>query len=132
MKQILYVSTSVPATEPVDVARILEQSRHNNAIDGVTGLLWTDGHRFLQVIEGPEESVDLCFARIVNDPRHHDISVLSARDIDTPEFGYWTMEHRTADDRADAFDTRVRLLLQDAAPEVRAPFLSLIATLTAA
>ena len=91
-RQLFYTSRSATG---VDVERILQQSRHNNAVDGITGLLWHDGTHFLQVIEGPESSVAATYARIAGDPRHSDLSILSDRTIATREFGYWSMERAT-------------------------------------
>ncbi|WP_164516251.1 BLUF domain-containing protein [Sphingomonas sp. 2R-10] len=88
-RQIFYTSRSDAG---VDVDRILQQSRHNNAVDGITGLLWHDGDHFLQVIEGPESSIAATYARIAIDPRHHEVTVLSDRPVPKREFGYWSME----------------------------------------
>lgn len=127
LQQLLYVSTSNPDGAKIDVPRLVEQSRHNNAIDGVTGLLWSDGKRFLQVLEGPEDSVTSTFSRIQADTRHHDIAVLHHHEIEARQFGSWTMAQRQAGDGADTFDARMRRLLEGASGEVRDAFLGLIA-----
>jgi hypothetical protein len=57
MRQIVYVSLSSVPDDGADISAILNQSRHNNAIDGITGLLWSDGKSYLQAIEGPRVSV---------------------------------------------------------------------------
>lgn len=129
MKQILYASVNAqPGWQPADVVAILEESRHNNALDGITGLLWTDGHRFLQVIEGGEEAVDACYARICADTRHHAIVTILDRTVDRREFGYWAMAHKTAEALADVHDQRVRRMMANATEEIRAPFLDLVST----
>lgn len=129
MKQILYASVSARDDgQPADVTSILEQSRHNNALDGITGLLWTDNHRFLQVIEGGDEAVDTCYARIRGDSRHRAIVTIAERAIEQREFGYWAMAHKTADALADVHDQRVRRMMANAAEEIRAPFLELVST----
>ena len=127
MRQILYISLSTVAGDKADLAGILEQSRHNNALDGIRGLLWSDGTHFMQVIEGPEESVDLTFARIRADTRHHDLRVLSDRTIETRQFGDWTMIHRRASEPVDLYDVRIRRLLADASEAIKEPYLRLIA-----
>lgn len=128
MRQILYVSTSTVPGDRADLSGILNQSRHNNAMDGITGLLWSDGRHFLQVFEGPEESVAATFERISHDPRHTDLTVLSDRATEAREFGDWSMIHRRATDPADAHDIRVRRLLSNASQPVQRHFLDLIAT----
>lgn len=119
MLQIVYIST---ATGAVDTATILATSRRNNARDGLTGLLYTNGKRFLQVIEGEPADVERTMARIDADPRHRAMVVLSSRDVGTREFGAWAMAERVAGDDADAFVARVRALVARAAPSVQATF----------
>ncbi len=128
MRQILYVSTSTVPGDRADLSGILNQSRHNNAMDGVTGLLWSDGRHFLQVFEGPEESVAATFERIRSDPRHEDLIVLQDRSIEAREFGNWSMIHRRANEPANAYDVQVRRLLSNASQPVQQHFLALIAT----
>jgi hypothetical protein len=128
MRQILYVSSSTVTGDKADLVAILEQSRHNNAVDGITGLLWSDGTRFLQVIEGPTASIDSTFERILNDQRHYGLSVQRDVTIDERQFGGWTMAHRRATDPVDAYDARMRRLLTGASDTIRNPFLSLMAT----
>lgn len=119
-RQIFYTSRSVPK---VDVDRILQQSRHNNAVDGITGLLWHDGTHFLQVIEGPEASVAATYARIAADPRHSDLEILSDRKITTREFGYWSMERATRSlDDGDAMLARIERRLNGAPEALRRAF----------
>lgn len=128
MRQILYVSLSAVPGDKADLVGILQQSRHNNALDGITGLLWSDGRSFLQAIEGPKASVIATFARIRADSRHHSLVVLEDRPIEAREFGGWNMAHRRSSDAADAYDTQMRRLLVNASDMVRAHFTSLIAT----
>lgn len=119
MLQITYIST---ATGPVDTAAILAVSRRNNARDRVTGLLYANGKRFLQVLEGEAVDVERTLARITADPRHRAIVVLSCRDVSVREFGDWAMAERVAGEAGDAFVDRVRALVAGAAPAVRATF----------
>lgn len=111
-----------------DIEGILEESRHNNAIDGITGLLWSDGTHFLQVLEGPHENVGATMGRILSDHRHSAIVVLRDEAVADREFGGWSMVHRRADEPADAHDAQMRRLLEHASEPVRAQFLTLIAT----
>lgn len=119
MLQIVYISTAIGA---IDTATILATSRRNNARDGLTGLLYTNGKRFLQVLEGEPANVERALARIDADPRHRAMVVLSSRDVTAREFGAWAMAERVAGDDADAFVARVRALIAQAAPSVRATF----------
>ncbi|MEH3123929.1 MAG: BLUF domain-containing protein [Sphingomonas phyllosphaerae] len=119
MLQIVYISSAVGA---IDTAAILAASRRNNARDGLTGLLYTNGKRFLQALEGDAANVERALARITADPRHRAMVTLSCRDVGAREFGDWAMAERVAGDDADAFMERVRALVAGAAPSVRATF----------
>lgn len=128
MRQLLYISSSTLPGYQADIDAILEQSRHNNALDGITGLLWSDGQHFLQVLEGPEQSVSETMGRILSDERHSAIVVLKDEPITERQFGTWSMVHRRADDPADDYDAQARRLLAGSSEGVRDKFLSLIAT----
>lgn len=122
MLQLVYVSSATPGAGAPDPAMIVAAAGRNNARDGVTGLLYFDGKRFLQALEGASDKVEAAFARIQADPRHRAIVVLSRREIDAREFGEWEMAHRTPGTDADAFIQRVAALSAGAAPDVRATF----------
>ncbi|KQR83133.1 BLUF domain-containing protein [Sphingomonas sp. Leaf343] len=128
MRQLLYVSSRPPQVKEVSVGNILMTSRRNNDAAGVTGLLYTDGTRFLQVLEGDEEQVAETFERIRQDPRHHAVVILSDRTVAVREFGSWSMAYRLPTDEADTFDAKVARLLAGANDSLRATFTGLIAT----
>ena len=127
MRQLLYISSSKPRGSKADVSAILEQSQRNNARDGVTGLLWTDGTRFLQVLEGESADVGRVFKRIGSDARHQAIVVLHDRDVEARQFGDWAMARRRAQDTDMIFDERMRQALAGASEDVRGTFVGLIA-----
>lgn len=119
MLQIVYISSAVGV---VDTTPVLAVSRRNNGRDGITGLLYADGRRFLQALEGEAAVVEAALTRITADPRHRAVVVLSCRDIATREFGAWTMAERVPGVDGDAFVQRVQELVANAAPAVRATF----------
>lgn len=127
MRQILYVSESTVPGEAGVLETILHQSRHNNGLDGVTGLLWSDGRRFAQVIEGDDRAIADVMARIRADRRHHRIEVLRDEQVTEREFGSWSMDWRSADGPADTYDARLSRMLSDSSDAVRSAFGSLIA-----
>ncbi len=131
MRQLLYISTAAPGAV-VDTAGLLAISVRNNRRDGVTGLLWTDDRRFLQVLEGEGAAVQRVFDRIKADLSHRGIVVLHDRAIAVREFGAWEMARRGPADSADAFDIRMRHHLAAASPTVRGTFEGLIAARRAA
>lgn len=123
MLQLIYISSA--ANNP-STAEILNVSRRNNRQDGISGLLYADGRRFLQALEGPPEEVEAAFARIARDPRHRAAVVLSRRTVDRREFGEWDMAERKPGEESKVFLARVEVLIADADPSVQATFGGLV------
>jgi len=121
MRQLVYIS-SVRKPGEVDPAVILAQSRRNNARARVTGLLFFNGKRFLQALEGDDATVDATFARIQADGRHHALVVLSNRSIAEREFGEWAMAYEAPGSTAGDSLARIDALTANADPAVRATF----------
>jgi hypothetical protein len=71
--------------------RILEQSRRNNPVRGVSGLLCVADNLFLQALEGGRDEVCDLFNAIVRDDRHCDVRLLVYSEISERRFGNWTM-----------------------------------------
>ncbi len=132
MRQIVYVSSATTQYGPADLPEILSVSRTNNARDAITGLLYFDGKRFLQALEGDEQAIARTIARIDRDPRHRALVILSDRTIAAPEFGDWSMAHWRAGTEADVFLAQVSGLVANASPNVRATFESFVALRRAA
>lgn len=126
MRQFLYISSATPGSI-INVDEILTASVRNNREAGVTGLLWTDARRFLQVLEGEEGAVQHVYDRIKADSRHRAIVALQDRTIAVREFGSWEMARRGPQDTADAFDSRMRQHLASTSASVRGTFEGLIA-----
>ncbi|MBN2971560.1 BLUF domain-containing protein [Roseomonas aeriglobus] len=124
MRQILYISTAAGTAGTIDANEILAVSRRNNTSDGVTGLLYFDGKRFLQALEGEPAAVARALSRIEGDRRHRAIVILSDRTVEEREFGSWSMAYRAADTNSDGFIARVTDLVSGASPNVRATFTS--------
>lgn len=91
MKRIVYLSTARPALSGEDLEGILQSSRRNNALSGLTGLLMYHEGAFFQVLEGAEAEVAACFERIAQDPRHRQIIPMIQTRITTRAFPGWRM-----------------------------------------
>jgi hypothetical protein len=113
MRQIVYRSTTTADSGRAadDIPDIVRQAAARNGIEGITGLLYSEDDAFLQVIEGPSDSVSDLIARLYDDDRHCDLSILVDRAIAQREFGDWTMIYRDRRESIDAFDDRLRVLL---------------------
>ncbi len=97
--QIVYVSrstfTSMPAEFGIEpsVARILAQSRTNNAKRGLVGALYFGDGCFFQCLEGRTADVDRLYATLLLDTRHTDLKVLTRRTVERTSFESWAMKY---------------------------------------
>lgn len=122
MLQLVYISTARATVTAAELQRILAASRRNNGRDGITGLLFFDGMRFLQALEGEPEVITHAFNRICADDRHRAVVTLSRREIDAREFGPWAMASRVTLEGDSDMLQRVAALVADASPAVQATF----------
>ncbi len=116
MRQLVYISTAAPDLDQVDIATILEASFRNNPERGITGFLIFNGRNFLQLVEGPKNSLDALMANIQRDPRHSGIVRLEDHPITERVCEKWMMKQLML---ADSIDTR-EAGLDQALPEALA------------
>lgn len=88
---LVYCSQAGPGLTMYQIDDIASDAADHNLMAGVTGVLLTDGKRFLQYIEGPEEGVALAYSRITNSRSHTDIVELGRSHGGTRRFPYWSM-----------------------------------------
>ena len=62
-----------------------------NALVKLSGALLHDDMWFIQVLEGEPASVNSTFARILKDPRHANLSIVSKAMVPARLFGNWSM-----------------------------------------
>jgi hypothetical protein len=82
------------ATEPVDlkqISSIVEDSVENNQTLGITGLLLASNTHFYQVLEGSQEAVNHVLGKIIRDPRHSEIIIVSYGLVAERVFADWSM-----------------------------------------
>jgi len=62
-------------------------------IGAITGVLCVcqGGNVFLQALEGGRDAVNALYGRIVQDPRHRDVTLLDYAEIDERRFAGWRM-----------------------------------------
>jgi hypothetical protein len=96
MRRIIYTSRPLTKADLAELDAIVAESIARNTKAGITGMLWSDGANFAQVIEGDYDEVGATMDRIRADPRHTDIEVVLDRAVVSRQFGNWAM--RRADD----------------------------------
>jgi hypothetical protein len=96
MHRVIYTSRSLIGADTTALDAIVAQSNSRNTATGITGVLWSDGENFAQVLEGAHNEVGATMDRIRRDPRHTGIQVVLDRAVASRQFGLWAM--RQADD----------------------------------
>ncbi len=91
MRQLLYVSNTMPDLSPGVLDDILTASRRNNAMMGITGLLLYIDGGFLQMLEGDELGLRELYGRISADRRHSDPKLMLDREVGERAFAGWSM-----------------------------------------
>ena len=95
------------------IDELLERSKRNNATRKITGaMIYANGY-FMQLIEGPQISVDELYSTIEADPRHEVLSLLHNQEIKDRHFSDWAMEYRDSDDLGERALMTIHAAKQD-------------------
>ncbi|ABV94772.1 BLUF domain protein [Dinoroseobacter shibae DFL 12 = DSM 16493] len=94
--QIAYVSRPF-GYDAAALAGILVDARARNRQDNLTGALICRADLYCQLLEGPEQAVQACFARIARDDRHLEVRKLATLPISDRLFPGWDMRHDPAE-----------------------------------
>lgn len=111
MRQVMYVSDSLVGSDVQALERLIVQARTNNALDGITGLLWTDGAQFAQVVEGSPSAVTDLMAKLHRDVRHTALQAVSDIETTDRQYGAWAMAQPAFDVMAAECERRIRAQL---------------------
>jgi class 3 adenylate cyclase len=104
MKRITYISKRAKELTDKDVENIAVSSKLNNPDKDLSGVLLLIQDYFIQILEGPQEKLDLVFGKIKNDDRHTDLIVLKSEDSVSKRFyPNWSM--RFIDMSDELFDS---------------------------
>ena len=102
---ILYCSFSKSKVSNAELKELLKKSVEWNSRESITGLLiyrfnkeFNRGN-FLQIIEGPKRSIDNVWPRIINDNRHHTVTILEEGSYDQRNFSNWSMGFKNLKDK---------------------------------
>lgn len=89
--RLIYASRSNTDITLDSVRAIAEAARPRNNARFITGMLGFARRSYLQVLEGSRDEINPLYQRISQDPRHHDVSILSFTEIDERAFAAWSM-----------------------------------------
>ena len=93
--ELIYTSLAEADTQCDDVRDILETSEVNNLAKSITGLLLFDGERYIQVLEGSPQDVEILYEVICHDARHHDLELVHKGGITGRSFTNWRMAYES-------------------------------------
>lgn len=91
MIRLVYISQTTKPFSTDELLDLLKECRRNNSINGLTGVLLYYDECFIQVLEGPEQTVQKVFNLIKKDPRHKNITELTRNFISERQFEDWSM-----------------------------------------
>jgi len=89
--RLIYASSAIRPLDARELEDILAVARRNNAHLGITGMLLYRNGNFIQLLEGPKDTVLELFATIKADPRHSSVTLLDERSVDKPALSDWSM-----------------------------------------
>lgn len=93
MHLIMYASKYVGLPDSIgpDLVSILETAREFNAQNDITGMLFCDEGRFMQVLEGEKDTIQSLMDNILKDARHENVNVLLNHPVESRELADWNM-----------------------------------------
>jgi len=91
--RLMYASRASAKVDAEVLGAILKKAKEHNPRVGVTGVLCycANADIFLQVLEGGRNAVSGLYNKIAQDPRHHDVALLSYEEIGERSFSSWSM-----------------------------------------
>ena len=88
---IVYSSYSVSLFQEADLVSLLQQYRHYNALENISGIMLIHQGRIIQVLEGKQEVIEALYKRIEQDRRHTDVIKVVDVPIEKRSFAGWSM-----------------------------------------
>ncbi len=111
INQMIYISQATRKMSSSDLHEILKSAQDNNKSIDVTGSLFYNGGWFLQVLEGPTETLKRLYNKIEKDPRHKNTRIIYDAPARFRTFTRWTMNMTNLEDRqADKYDELVEVI----------------------
>ena len=91
--RLLYASRAAKAIDAEELETILRHAKTHNQKAGITGVLCLCGNGgvFLQVLEGSRDAINRLYAKLLRDPRHGELLLLSYQDTSERRFAGWYM-----------------------------------------
>ncbi|WP_216233751.1 BLUF domain-containing protein [Polynucleobacter sp. AP-Reno-20A-A9] len=101
--ELRYQSQAVHDMGILGLTRILDVAIPRNARLGITGILFFDKGYFGQILEGNRADIEVLWASIQKDQRHHKIELLGISTITKRRFPKWAMKLFDVQEFSSAF-----------------------------
>jgi methanogenic corrinoid protein MtbC1 len=97
LSSVVYRSRAKAHLGATALEEMAQAAQQRNRSEAITGLMVYDFPCFYQWLEGPEDSIERIMNSILRDPRHTDLEILSASQIERRVFSGWDMKLATRD-----------------------------------
>lgn len=91
LHRLIYCSKAAVNFKMMQIKEILNKASSNNRPFNISGVLLFNQNFFFQVIEGPQEYVEVLFDKIKEDNRHYDVKVIASSVLEKRQFDQWDM-----------------------------------------
>lgn len=110
IRQVVYLSAAQGSVGDAELSEILATARAENGPRAMTGLLAFGGGLFLQILEGPRDTIEATLLRLKRDPRHANLRILQDQEVAARDFAGCPMGFRALDpDAARLIAARTRV-----------------------
>lgn len=99
--QIIYTSRANTPFSDSELDQLLAHCVSRNTPENFTGMLLYGNGKFMQVLEGDADKLDLAMKQISQDKHHHDVNILVRTPIKQRDFSEWSMGFRRVDRDCD-------------------------------
>ena len=111
INQLIYISQATRKLSSEELNEIHQIASRNNQKIDVTGSLFYNGGWFLQVLEGPINTLNTLYQKIEKDTRHKGSRILYNEPASFRIFTRWSMNMTNLDNRqADKYDQLVAVI----------------------
>ena len=97
MYRIIYLSSATTKFTNDEILTLLRNSRKNNEVNDITGLLLYSDGNFLQIIEGKSKPLKKLYDKISVDPRHKNIIKVFEGKVSSRIYPNWKMGFNSID-----------------------------------
>ncbi len=89
--QLMYVSKTKKTLSDDELVDLQQVAQRNNERDNITGVLLTTTDYFMQCVEGDAYHINQLYKKIIEDERHHNVTLVDYHLIARRYFSDWAL-----------------------------------------